>query len=33
MSAIHGSAEKGKQLDGKAMVIRSFRRLLRGELE
>jgi hypothetical protein len=28
-----GSAEKGKQLDAKAMVMRSFRRLLRGELE
>jgi len=27
-----GSAEKGKQLDAKAMVMRSFRRLLRGDL-
>jgi hypothetical protein len=32
MSAIHGSAEKGKQLDAKAMVTRSFCRLLRGDL-
>jgi hypothetical protein len=28
-----GNAEAGKQLDGKALVMRSFRRLLRGDLK
>jgi hypothetical protein len=30
---MQGRAEKGKQIDGKAMVLRSFRRLLRGDLQ
>lgn len=32
LAYIHGNAEKGKQLDSKAIVMRTFRRLLRGDL-
>ena len=33
LAFLKGDTEKGKQLDGKALVMRSFRRLLRGDLK
>jgi hypothetical protein len=33
MEFTQGNVEKAKQLDGKALVMRSFRRLLRGDLQ